>query len=512
VSVTNSNAGNGIKISSTSTVTIRDSNGGGRLNVTNRATGASTGCGTAIEVSEGTLIIESGTVTATGGVYGAGIGGGRGNSGGVIIINGGIVNATGGGEVANTSSGAGIGGGHSGAGGKITINGGTVTATAGLNAAGIGGGTSSAGGVVTINGGTVNATGRTHGGAGIGGGYNGAGGEISINRGIVNATGGAGGGAGIGGGFQGAGGNIIVRGGTITAKASSTGSSVAIGHGTNGDTGTFGIEGKYEHWMNTANTEPTDTSGKTETFPEGYLFPYNHSYKYMKLMSLHHGDDETLVYYGDVQAKIIDKGKPLINVSIEWGEMKFVFDTDEHKWDPTTHTYIEGSGEASWLVNNAGVDGETATEWYLEHGNNRVAVINHSNVAVDVDFDYAMLTGAEVDPVFANNATSFNTDRTAKDAVVGGFYASEGDARGGALILTNTIEDTSIKSDCKISLYTAVGRSLENKDIAGSVYFAFSGTPDAGRSAVLPNFKKVGTITVTISKNDDIILNTPGDD
>lgn len=111
----------------------------------------------------GTIIINGGKVDATGGVWGAGIGGGQNGSGGEITINGGKVTATGG------SWGAGIGGGSQGGGGEITISDGTVTATGGDYGAGIGGGTNSGGGTITISHGTVTATGGTN-AAGIGGG------------------------------------------------------------------------------------------------------------------------------------------------------------------------------------------------------------------------------------------------------------------------------------------------------------------------------------------------------
>ena len=74
-----------------------------------------------------------GKLTTTGRFYGAGIGGGDGDSGGTITINGGTVTATGG------YFGAGIGGGRYGAGGTVTVSGGTVTAINGILAAGIGG-------------------------------------------------------------------------------------------------------------------------------------------------------------------------------------------------------------------------------------------------------------------------------------------------------------------------------------------------------------------------------------
>ncbi|GHV48666.1 hypothetical protein FACS1894181_05060 [Bacteroidia bacterium] len=112
----------------------------------------------------------------------AGIGSNNGNAGGTIIINGGTVTATG------NSSGAGIGGGYYGSGGTITINGGTVTAT-GTYGAGIGGGYNGSGGTITINGGTVTATGDSY-SAGIGRGYNGpsGSGSVTLTGGSVQAT------------------------------------------------------------------------------------------------------------------------------------------------------------------------------------------------------------------------------------------------------------------------------------------------------------------------------------
>ncbi len=132
----------------------------------------------------GTVIINSGTVTASAPYGGAGIGGGSFGSGGTIEINGGTVTAK------NISAagvgGAGIGGGYSGSGGMAIINGGSVKAYAGV-AAGIGGGSLGNGGMVEINGGTVTATGKY--GAGIGGGDNGGiGGTVIIDGGSVAAV------------------------------------------------------------------------------------------------------------------------------------------------------------------------------------------------------------------------------------------------------------------------------------------------------------------------------------
>ena len=76
----------------------------------------------------------NGKLIATGGQYGAGIGGGCYGNGSNITIAGGKVTANGG------DYGAGIGGGQEGDGSNITITGGEVTAAGGTNGAGIGGG------------------------------------------------------------------------------------------------------------------------------------------------------------------------------------------------------------------------------------------------------------------------------------------------------------------------------------------------------------------------------------
>ena len=101
-----------------------------------------------------------GKLTAFGGDFAAGIGGGDGDDGGTVTVNGGKVTAT-------SNNGVGIGGGDGGSGGTVTINGGEVTAQGGD--AGIGGGRNCSGGTVTVNGGKVTAKGN-NGGAGIGGG------------------------------------------------------------------------------------------------------------------------------------------------------------------------------------------------------------------------------------------------------------------------------------------------------------------------------------------------------
>ena len=179
------------------------------------------------KTSEGTLTLKddkkkAGSLTATGGKFGAGIGGGNGGSGKNITITGGTVNAKGGLE------GAGIGGGTGGIGEAITINGGTVEATGGKFGAGIGGGLNGVGKNITIKGGTVNAAGGDNGGAGIGGGDSGSGEAITITGGTVNAAGG-GQGAGIGGGSWGNGEDITIKGGTVEANGGLFGAGIGGG-------------------------------------------------------------------------------------------------------------------------------------------------------------------------------------------------------------------------------------------------------------------------------------------
>ena len=185
------------------------------------------------KTSEGTLTLKddkkkAGSLTATGGKFGAGIGGGNGGSGKNITITGGTVNAKGGLE------GAGIGGGTGGIGEAITINGGTVEATGGKFGAGIGGGLNGVGKNITIKGGTVNAAGGDNGGAGIGGGDSGSGEAITITGGTVNAAGG-GQGAGIGGGNYGSGEAITINGGTVEATGGDFGAGIGGGSWGNGE-------------------------------------------------------------------------------------------------------------------------------------------------------------------------------------------------------------------------------------------------------------------------------------
>ena len=223
------------KNTSEGTLTLKDDKEAGSGSLTAEGGGWAAGIGGSDGKGTNNIIISGGTVTAEGGNYGAGIGSGGGSydGGDHITITGGTVNATGG------AWGAGIGGGYGDDSDHITITGGTVNATGGDNGAGIGGGYGGVGDHITIGGGAVTAEGGEN-GAGIGGGYSGVGDHITITGGKVTAEGGISG-AGIGGGYWGRGRNITVSGAAqVTAVAGKSdednfsGFGATIGDGYNG--------------------------------------------------------------------------------------------------------------------------------------------------------------------------------------------------------------------------------------------------------------------------------------
>lgn len=120
----------------------------------------------------------------------------------------GTLRATGG------SNGAGIGGGSGNSGSNITITDGTIFATGGAGAAGIGGGCKAAGSNITISGGIVTATGVEN--------------HYNHNGWVEIYTEGAG----IGGGYNADGSNIVITGGSVKAVCAST--AHPIGGGTDG--------------------------------------------------------------------------------------------------------------------------------------------------------------------------------------------------------------------------------------------------------------------------------------
>ena len=211
----------------------------GKLIVTNSYEDTA-GIGSSKDKKCGEINIQGGDLDVTGGVWGAGIGGGAGFhtvDDAVIKIYGGRVYATGG------SRGAGIGGGITGHGGTMYFYGGEIKATSGTAAAGVGGGGNKILQRSTVEGGacghvyiyaaTLTAE-STVWGAGIGTGAKSSGsldskGELHIYEGAkVKAIGGSLS-AGIGGGQASGGIRTYIEGGTVEAKGGMNGAGIGCG-------------------------------------------------------------------------------------------------------------------------------------------------------------------------------------------------------------------------------------------------------------------------------------------
>jgi len=265
----------GLEKKNAGTLTIGDDNTvAGSLEATGGENGAGIGGGY-VGNDASNITITGGEIEANGGVSAAGIGGGNSGDGSNIKITGGTVTAQGG------SGGAGIGGGGGGNGGNgsdIEISGGSVTAQGGFHGAGIGGGSDGDGSNITISGGSVTAKGGRN-AAGIGGGnnkngnldgiYKGNGSNIKITGGSVTATGGdsvtnlTGGGAGIGGGGGGKGSDFTVSG---DARIKTQGGKRNPGKGACMGNGGYWENGQF---VDGEEVEP-DTSGLTTGWIEFY--------------------------------------------------------------------------------------------------------------------------------------------------------------------------------------------------------------------------------------------------
>ena len=228
-------------------LTITDEDGDGALNATGGKYGAGIGGGGWQSVSD--ITIEGGNITATGGELAAGIGGGAGeySSKDESVIEGSGSNITIAGDAQVTATGgengAGIGGGQYGSGSDITIEGDAqVDANGGKNGAGIGGGFGRSGSDIAIGGDAqVDADGGKY-GAGIGGGELGSGSSIKIEGNAqVEANGGQSG-AGIGGGDSGNGTGIKIK-DDAQVEANGGKYGAGIGGGSIGNGSNITIEG-----------------------------------------------------------------------------------------------------------------------------------------------------------------------------------------------------------------------------------------------------------------------------
>ena len=224
-------------------LTIQDEDKNGSLDATGGFGGA--GIGGANIKNSGALEITGGTITATGKQDGAGIGGGGSGGDGMVTISGGNITARGGSsDNPKAICGAGIGGGGGYGNATVTITGDAVIeeATGGGGCAGIGSGYYNSKTDITISGNAVvkNAQGGAK-GAGIGGGGGGlsTGGSIGTvtitdNAKVDNATGGEGA-AGIGSGVLGDVTVNISGNATVNAEGGANGAGIGGGYASAGD-------------------------------------------------------------------------------------------------------------------------------------------------------------------------------------------------------------------------------------------------------------------------------------
>lgn len=219
-------------------LTIQDEDKNGSLDATGGFGGA--GIGGANIKNSGALEITGGTITATGKQDGAGIGGGGSGGDGMVTISGGNITARGGSsDNPNAACGAGIGGGGFDGNATVIITGDAVIeeATGGGACAGIGSGYYNSKTDITISGNAEvkNAQGGAQ-GAGIGGGGFGGTGTVTItdNAKVDNATGGEGA-AGIGSGVLGDVTVNISGNATVNAEGGANGAGIGGGYASAGD-------------------------------------------------------------------------------------------------------------------------------------------------------------------------------------------------------------------------------------------------------------------------------------
>ena len=268
------------------------------------------------ETPVGTIVINGGSVNATGVWWGAGIGGGDEMPIASITINGGIVRA-------ESDSSAGIGNGGAGDGGTITITGGTINAVS-ESACGIGGGYISDIEKVVITGGDITATSDR--GAGIGSCAFETTAQVTISGGRVTATSSKGDGIGIGDIFD----------DPIKFSTGESGTAVIIASSIGDDSGRNewsglifeGGEGKIYGGSYTVEEDLTIPEGETLTIEKDKTLAVNNGAAITNNGAIHLNDGGT--YSGDPP-----KGNA-IEYQIQW-------DTDgDGTMDDTTYVAYDG--------------------------------------------------------------------------------------------------------------------------------------------------------------------------
>lgn len=110
----------------------------------------------------------------------------------------------------------------------------------------------------------------------------------------------------------------------------------------------------------------------------------------------------------DVQGKYAASAPPatVYHVDVSWGSMKFTYNAKTlGSWDPSTHSYVEGS-EASWTCDTDA---------------NVITVENHSNAGITASFNFGAEEGFNVQGVFSNGSLTLDTaeGKTLEDTPTG---------------------------------------------------------------------------------------------
>ena len=387
--------------------------------------------------------------------------------------------------------GAGIGSGNSGSAGDITISGGTVTATGGDGAAGIGSGYSSDDGsskveTITISGGTVTATGGNK-GAGIGSGHSGGTGSskvetITISGGTVTATGGSFG-AGIGSGYSSYTGSskvetITISGGTVTAKAGN--SAVGIGKGSTGSCTGVQITGGSVKAMDSSGTvdsiSPEPTSDGTNraylaTLPDQSNVKEVTVSKYTVKettveeetgtnwgISSNHPDDTSLyLYFPEQHHKII------VN-STASSELTYYA-----KWMPTNKFMIMTNSTYLVTIPNTVklTDGTTATEELTIRDVELIPPDIKKEVKVSISDTDRMILTRENDPDSENPAT-------AKLGIYKGNTTDIALKGGDTVVTAKDCSGSNVETTQGITIGVVDSQYVKAGEYTGSVTFAIS--------------------------------------
>ncbi|MEG0321665.1 MAG: hypothetical protein RR606_05700, partial [Oscillospiraceae bacterium] len=117
----------------------------------------------------------------------------------------------------------------------------------------------------------------------------------------------------------------------------------------------------------------------------------------------------------NVWAKVVDSGSKIYKVDLAWGAMKFEYKDSSGQWNTTTHKYEAAPDNTKGWTEAA----------YLDGTNNKVAVTNHSNNAINAAFAYAM------------NGEKFN-DANGLNNVVGHFFDTNAKAVTASKVLDGT--------------------------------------------------------------------------